>query len=91
VLFDGIRDQKLKANWVKTPQPIAIKLMSARCLNKDKIKRGRYVVRAGILDRLVENKMYYKFSEYGNRVKEKRMVDEKRRQQEEEKQELLDR
>jgi len=49
------------------------------------------VVRCGILDRLVENKMYYKFAEYGNRVKEKRMVDEKKREKEEEKRELLER
>ena len=75
MLFDGIRDQKLKANWVKTPQPIVIKLMTARCL-RDKIDKGDYVIRAGVMDRLVENKLYYKFIEYGDRVKEQRHVDE---------------
>ena len=75
MLFDGIRDQKLKANWVKTPQPLVIKLMTARCI-RDKIPKGDYVIRAGVLDRLVENKLYYKFVEYGNRVKDQRHVDE---------------
>lgn len=85
MLFDGIRDQKLKANWVKTPQPIVIKLMTARCL-RDKIPKGDYVLRAGVLDRLVENKLYYKFVEYGNRVKEQRHVDgEKQKQEDQEK------
>jgi hypothetical protein len=36
---------------------------------KDKIPKGNYVVRAGILDRMVENKLNYKFIEYGNKVK----------------------
>lgn len=69
MLFDGIRDQKLKANWVKTPQPVVIKLMTARCL-RDKIPKGDFIIRAGVLDRLVENRLYYKFVEYGNRVKD---------------------
>ena len=69
MLFDGIRDQKLKSNWNKTPQPIVLKLMCARSL-RDKIPKGDFVIRASILDRLVENKMYYKFVEYGNRVKD---------------------
>src|SRR6056300_643737 len=63
MLFDGIRDQKLKANWMNTPQPIVIKLMTARCL-RDKLPKGDYVIRVGTLDRLVQNKMYYKFIEY---------------------------
>ena len=74
MLFDGIRDQKLKANWVKTPQPIVIKLMTARCM-RDKVPKGDFVIRAGVMDRLVENKLYYKFIEYGDRVKEQRNVD----------------
>ena len=77
MLFDGIRDQKLKAQWVKTQQPIVIKLMTARCM-RDKIPRGDYVIRAGVMDRLVENKLYYKFIEYGDRVKEQKAVDKER-------------
>ena len=77
MLFDGIRDQKLKANWVKTPQPVVIKLMTARCM-RDKVPKGDYVIRAGVMDRLVENKLYYKFIEYGERVKEQRMVDKEK-------------
>ena len=77
MLFDGIRDQKLRANWVKTPQPIVVKLMTARCL-RDKIPKGDFIIRAGVLDRLVGNKLYYKFVEYGERVKEQRMVDSER-------------
>ena len=69
MLFDGIRDQKLQANWVKTPQPVVVKLMTARCL-RDKIPKGDFIIRAGVLDRLVQNKLYYKFVEYGERVKE---------------------
>ena len=49
--------------------------MTARCL-RDKIPKGDFVIRAGVLDRLVENKLYYKFVEYGNRVKDQRHVDE---------------
>lgn len=77
MLFDGIRDQKLKANWIKTPQPVVIKLMTARCM-RDKVPKGDYVIRAGMMDRLVENKLYYKFVEYGERVKEQRQVDKER-------------
>lgn len=57
-----------------TPQPVCIKLLRARQLC-DKIPKGEYIVRASILDRLCENKLYYKFLEYGNRVKEGREVD----------------
>ena len=74
MLFDGIRDQKLKANWIKTPQPVVIKLMTARCL-RDKIPKGDFIIRAGVLDRLVENRLYYKFVEYGNRVKDQQTVE----------------
>jgi hypothetical protein len=77
MLFDGIRDQKLRANWMKTPQPVVVKLMTARCL-RDKIPKGDFIIRAGVLDRLVDNKLYYKFVEYGERVKEQRMVDRER-------------
>jgi len=77
MLFDGIRDQKLKANWMKTPQPVVIKLMTARCM-RDKVPKGDYVIRAGVVDRLVEHKLYYKFIEYGERVKEQRMVDKEK-------------
>ena len=77
MLFDGIRDQKLKANWIKTPQPVVIKLMTARCM-RDKVPKGDFVIRAGMMDRLVENKLYYKFVEYGERVKEQRMVDKEK-------------
>eukprot|EP00351_Strombidinopsis_sp_SopsisLIS2011_P002516 CAMPEP_0116880012 /NCGR_PEP_ID=MMETSP0463-20121206/11867_1 /TAXON_ID=181622 /ORGANISM="Strombidinopsis sp, Strain SopsisLIS2011" /LENGTH=70 /DNA_ID=CAMNT_0004530017 /DNA_START=771 /DNA_END=983 /DNA_ORIENTATION=- len=41
----------------------------------DKIPKGDYIIRASILDRLCENKLYYKFLEYGNRVKEGREID----------------
>ena len=40
-----------------------------RCL-KDKAPKGNYVIRATVLDRLVDNKLYYKFIEYGNKIKE---------------------
>lgn len=76
-LFDGIRDQKLKANWIQTPQPIVIKTMLARCL-RDKIPKGDYIIRASVLDRLTDNKMYYKIIEYGERVKEQRTVDKEK-------------
>lgn len=39
-----------------------------RCV-RDKLPKGSYTIRASILDRLVENKMYYKFLEYGAKVK----------------------
>lgn len=37
---------------------------------KDKAPKGGYIIRASILDRLVDNKMYYKFIDYGNKLKE---------------------
>ncbi len=77
MLFDGIRDQKLKANWIKTPQPVAIKLMTARCM-RDKVPTGDFVIRAGMMDRLVENELYYKFVAYGVRVKACSMDDKER-------------
>ena len=45
---------------------------------RDKVPKGDYVIRAGMMDRLVENKLYYKFLEYGERVKEQRMVDKEK-------------
>ena len=42
---------------------------------RDKVPKGDFVIRAGVMDRLVENKLYYKFIEYGDRVKEQRSVD----------------
>ena len=39
-----------------------------RCL-KDKAPKGSYLIRASVIDRLVDNKMYYKFVEYGNHLK----------------------
>lgn len=45
---------------------------------RDKIPKGDFVLRVGVMDRLVENKMYYKFFEYGNRIKEQKMLDEER-------------
>ena len=68
-LFEGIRDQKVGAKWLKTPQPIEVKIKMVRCL-KDKAPKGSYLIRASVLDRLVDNKMYYKFVEYGNMIKE---------------------
>ncbi len=53
---------------------------------KDKVPRGNYIIRASVLDRLVDNKMYYKFIEYGNKEREeedaKRERDEEERKQE---------
>lgn len=42
---------------------------------RDKIPKGDFIIRAGVLDRLVDNKLYYKFIEYGERVKEQKLVD----------------
>ena len=57
-----------------------------RCL-KDKAPKGNYIIRATVLDRLVDNKLYYKFIEYGNKIKEeqeiKREKDEEERKLEE--------
>jgi len=59
--------------------------MMARCL-RDKVPKGDYVIRASVLDRLTDNKMYYKIIEYGERVKEQRLVEKEKlkREQEEE-------
>jgi hypothetical protein len=51
--------------------------MLARCL-RDKIPKGDYIIRASVLDRLTDNKMYYKIIEYGERVKEQRTVDKEK-------------
>lgn len=57
----------------------------ARCL-RDKVPKGDYIIRASVLDRLTDNKMYYKIIEYGERVKEQRLVEKEKlkREQEEE-------
>lgn len=64
-----------------------IKIQMVRAL-KDKVPKGNYIIRASVLDRLVDNKMYYKFIEYGNKVKEEQDIqreieDEERKQREE--------
>jgi hypothetical protein len=51
--------------------------MLARCL-RDKIPKGDYIIRASVLDRLTDNKMYDKIIEYGERVKEQRTVDKEK-------------
>eukprot|EP00347_Sterkiella_histriomuscorum_P020652 403336985 len=67
-LFEGIRDQRVGARWLKTPQPVEIKCQMVRGL-KDKVPKGNYVIRCGVLDRMIENKIYYKFLEYGAKLK----------------------
>ena len=39
MLFDGIRDQKLKSNWIKTPQPVVVKRLVSRCM-REKIPKS---------------------------------------------------
>lgn len=51
--------------------------MNARCM-RDKVPKGEYVIRATVMDRLVENKLFYKFVEYGQRVKEQNRTDKER-------------
>lgn len=51
---------------------------------KDKTPKGSYVVRAGILDRMVENKIYYKFLEYGAKVKAEEEARKEKQKEEEE-------
>ena len=49
--------------------------MTARCM-RDKIPKGEYIIRTCLMDRLVQNKLNYKLVEYGQRVKEQKIVDE---------------
>ena len=51
--------------------------MLARCL-RDKIPKGDYIIRASVLDRLTNNKMYYKIIEYGERFKEYKIVEKEK-------------
>lgn len=74
---------------MKTPQPVVIKLMTARCM-RDKLGKGDFIIRAGVLDRLVDNKLYYKFVEYGERVKEQKMVDEEKEKREKSRKDMMD-
>ncbi len=45
---------------------------------RDKVPKGEYIVRATVLDRLVDNKLYYKFVEYGQRVKAQNLIDKEK-------------
>mmetsp|Transcript_8543 Transcript_8543/g.13191 ORF Transcript_8543/g.13191 Transcript_8543/m.13191 type:complete len:103 (+) Transcript_8543:922-1230(+) len=54
---------------MKTPQGVSVRILVARCL-KDKVPKGEYCIRASVLDRLVQNKMQFKFIEYGQRIKD---------------------
>lgn len=65
--------------------------MMARCL-RDKVPKGDYVIRASVMDRLTDNKMYYKIIEYGERVKEQRLIEKEKakRQAEEDQAKLAD-
>ena len=74
---------------MKTPQPVVIKLMTARCM-RDKLGKGDFIIRAGVLDRLVDNKLYYKFVEYGERVKEQKMVDEEKEKRKKQSKDMMD-
>ena len=53
-----------------------------RCL-KDKAPKGSYLIRASVIDRLVDNKMYYKFVEYGNLLKEEEEIKREQGQEQE--------
>jgi hypothetical protein len=53
-----------------------------RCL-KDKAPKGSYLIRASVIDRLVDNKMYYKFVEYGNLLKEEEEIKREQEQEQE--------
>jgi hypothetical protein len=83
--FDGTRDQKFSVKWLQTPQPVEIKVMMTRCM-KDKIPEGQYVIRAGVLDRLIENKLYYKFIEHGIKEQELKEVEKENARQMKDKQ-----
>jgi hypothetical protein len=52
---------------------------------KDKVPAGNYLIRASVLDRLVDNKLFYKFIEYGNKKKEKDEIDRENKEEEERK------
>ena len=56
---------------------------------RDKVPKGDFIIRAGVLDRLVDNKLYYKFVEYGDRVKEQKMVDKEKEKRQKSQQESL--
>lgn len=93
-LFEGIRDQKVGVKWLKTPQPVLVKINMVRCL-KDKAPAGSYLIRASVLDRLIDNKMGYKFIEHGNKEKEKDAMlreqeEEEKLMEEEERKKILD-
>jgi len=45
---------------------------------RDKINKGEFIIRATVLDRLVDNKIYYKFVEYGERIKQQKLVDKEK-------------
>ena len=47
---------------------------------RDKVPKGEFVIRATVMDRLVENKLFYKFVEYGQRVKEQNRTDRERQE-----------
>jgi hypothetical protein len=53
---------------------------------KDKIPEGQYVIRAGVLDRLIENKLYYKFIEHGIKEQELKEVEKENARQMKDKQ-----
>lgn len=63
--------------------------MTARCM-RDKLGKGDFIIRAGVLDRLVDNKLYYKFVEYGERVKEQKMVDEEKEKRKKQSKDMMD-
>lgn len=57
---------------------------------RDKLGKGDFIIRAGVLDRLVDNKLYYKFVEYGERVKEQKMVDEEKEKRAKSRKDMMD-
>ena len=58
-----------------------------RCL-RDKVPKGEFVIRACVLDRLIHNKMQYKFIEHGEKLKNltAKEVEERRKLEEVEEQ-----
>ena len=63
--------------------------MCVRCL-RDKVPKGQFIIRAGVLDRLIKNKMQYKFVEHGQKMKDQLAKEKMEEQAEKDEKERLE-
>ena len=69
-LFGGTRDKVLSFRWNETPSPIEITVCELR-KTKERLPQAWFAINVCIMDRLVGNEIFYKFSKDLTKIEHK--------------------